>query len=127
MERPAIKPVKRMFDIWKRVERKHSKSWIVKVEFNCEETEESHADANEYNAWHYNVYVNVTFLTDNTELITQIITVEDFKAWFTFDPGMDGVWTWNRDVDKTCSEWAKFLRCEERDLETYKKLKAKFE
>lgn len=127
MERPEIKPNKRMFEVYQRMDRKYTNAMIVKVEFNCDQTEESHADANEYNGFHYDVYVDVTFLVDNEGLEKATITTDQFKSWFTFDPGMGGLWGWNSDINKVCSEWAKFMRCEKKDLEQYEKLKKKFE
>lgn len=124
MDRPEIKPAKRMFDVWeKSVDGKHSRPRVMSVVFNSDETEESYHSNMQPGYFEYDAYVDIKF--DNGKLVC--IKADDFKTWFNFDPDLDGLWIWNLDVYKVCEQWAKFLRCEEKDRKTYERLKKKFE
>lgn len=125
MDRPEIKPNNRMFEVYSKAAFDHSDDAhrVLMVEFNKTDTEESHSEASEYNGFHYDVWINVHFSNG----VAMKVTEKEFKNWFTFDPTIDGLWKWDREVMKVCAEWRKFLRCEKRDRDTYERLKRKFE
>lgn len=118
MDRPEKQPTNDMFGAYK-------VGTIRSITFNKDATAESHAEEESRSyggSFDYEVMVDLNGANGTTTIGENTLKLIELMN----SPDSFGCWVLNYESRKLCETWEKWLKAEERDLKTYRKLQKKF-
>lgn len=99
---------------------------IISMTFNKDATDESHAEAehNSYGASHFDYEVMVDLVGKDGSCTVGETALENVEL--RPDINSYGCWNLTHTSKYCCEQWLKWLKSEDRDLATYRRLQKKF-